>query len=354
MIENSISGGIRLGTNQIINIEFEKFNDEPLTLDCHEDYLSRFAYPDLSSPTIYVNQDILRLIESDLISQRNKNCSYSDILIKSLEQSIMTFKNASDLSAPYSKKRKKQVQRCRMDELNNSKNGFYKPPLADCQEIIDYDNKKIKYKRFKKVYVKRLLYSTDSSKIVVDPSSLSKEGLQKFNVCSQPYQSDLYTAQNLPVKILGFAIVFMAPAFSSSQFGHVAERYIYCVENRMVDTLYEFGQFRPTNLNDFKNRYRSDLDFLSEDSNKLTPTDETFMISLLKKNYIQPRSNPASYQVYGKMQLKNNRDIIEVWLNINPLLIYDNYLITLHLYKKQKELVKNRNMVFCLVLFIIF
>ncbi|OFZ22048.1 MAG: hypothetical protein A2202_00800 [Bdellovibrionales bacterium RIFOXYA1_FULL_36_14] len=345
MIENSISNGIRLGTNQIINIEFEKFNHDPLTLNCQENYLSHLTYPDLSNPTIYINQDILRLIESDFISQRNKNCSYSEILIKSLEQSIMTLQNAADLSVPYSKKRKKQVQRCRLDELNNSKQGVYKPTLANCQEIINYDNKKIKYKRFKKIYVKKLLYSTDASKIVVDPSSLSKEGLQKFNVCAQSYQPDLYTTQNLPVKILGFAIVYMAPAFSSSQFGHVAERYIYCVENRMVDTLYEFGQFRPTNLNDFKDRYRENLDFLSEGSNKLTESDEAFMISLLKKNYIQPRSNPASYQVYGKMQLENNRDIIEVWLNVDPLLIYENYLMSLRLYKKQKELVKNRNSV---------
>ena len=45
------------------------------------------------------------------------------------------------------------------------------------------------------------------------------------------------------------------------------------------------------------------------------------------------------------MQLENNRDIIEVWLDIDPLLIYKNYLISLRLYKKQKELIKTRNLV---------
>jgi len=344
MIENSISTGIRLGTNSAINIEFENFADNALTLNCQDDYLSNFSYPDISNHTIYVNNQILELIDADFISQRNKHCSYANLLIKSLEQSILALKNASDLSTPYSKDHKKQIQRCRLDVLSNTKNGFYKPTIAGCQEVIDYDNKKIKYKRFKKVYEKRLLYSTEASKIVVDPTSLTKEGLQKFNICSHPHQPDLYTTRNLPVKILGFAIVYMAPAFNSSQFGHVAERYIYCIENRMVDTLYEFGQFRPSNLNDFKNRYRENLNFLSEDSNQLIPSDEAYAISLLKKNYIQPQSNPASYQVYGKMQMENNRDIVEVWLNINPLLIYENYLISLRQYKKQKELVKNRNL----------
>ncbi|OFZ45921.1 MAG: hypothetical protein A2381_19510 [Bdellovibrionales bacterium RIFOXYB1_FULL_37_110] len=345
MMENSISSGIRLGTNKIINIEFEKFTDNHLTLNCHEDNLSNFSYPDLNSLTVYVNQDVLELIESDFISQRNKDCSYTDLLVKSLERSILTFKNASDLSTPYSKERKKQVNRCRLDVLDNSQNGVYQPTIAGCQELIDYDNKKIKYKRIQAVYKKKLFYSTKASKIVVDPSSLTKDGLLKFNVCSQSYQPDLYTSTNLPVKILGFAIVYMTPAFNSSQFGHVAERYIYCVENRMVDTLYEFSQFRPINLNDFKIRYREDLNFLPQDSNQLSPSDETFLISLLKKNYIQTQSNPASYQGYGKMQLENNRDIIEVWLDIDPLLIYKNYLISLRLYKKQKELIKTRNLV---------
>jgi len=85
MMENSISSGIRLGTNKIINIEFEKFTDNHLTLNCHEDNLSNFSYPDLNSLTVYVNQDVLELIESDFISQRNKDCSYTDLLVKSLE-----------------------------------------------------------------------------------------------------------------------------------------------------------------------------------------------------------------------------------------------------------------------------
>ena len=36
--------------------------------------------------------------------------------------------------------------------------------------------------------------------------------------------------------------VFMSPGFNTSIVGHVAERYIYCLDNKLMDLLFDYSQ----------------------------------------------------------------------------------------------------------------
>ena len=57
-LESSISSGIRLGTNKPIKIEFKHFGNNPLELNCNEEYLREISTPIYGGNTIFLNIDI--------------------------------------------------------------------------------------------------------------------------------------------------------------------------------------------------------------------------------------------------------------------------------------------------------
>lgn len=333
-IETSLSAGIRFGTNRAIQVKFQKFQGEKLTLNCDDKYLDNFSYPNIFADTIILNSDILRLINDGMISQRNKHCSYNGLIIKSIENSIVKTKHGDDLSLPYSDQMKRKVWKCRDQLKREEKDQHIFRPIKGCQEIVKRDNRKKSLKRLKYRREAQLLHNTDRDKIVVDPTTFSIEGLRPYNVCNRPHEPDLYTPiGNKPIKFLGYAITYMSPSFYPSQFGHVGERYIYCVGRRMVDVTFEHVQLNPNNEQEFKKKYYQYLDT----SQDLSP----FINAIMGKKYVRFVQNAASIKEYGSQQFAKNRDIIEVWLDVDPKTAYKSYMKSYKIYKQQKEYIKN-------------
>ena len=123
------------------------------------------------------------------------------------------------------------------------------------------------------------------------------------------------------------AITYMAPGYTTSVAGHVAERYIYCLEDKLMDIMFEYTQMTVSELANMKSVYKKHLDKVNDD----------YIRRQEGKIYMKVRTNPATtaQEGYGFAQYHTNRDIIEVWPKMNEAETYDGLQVALQNYKKQ-------------------
>ena len=171
------------------------------------------------------------------------------------------------------------------------------------------------------------------SRLAFDFTSFVDTSLINYEICKTNYNPTQITRSGHSIKVLGAAVVYMSPGFAASIFGHMGERFIYCRDDEFFDVYFDYTSFIDDDLNDFRARYAADLGHLPND----------YENGLHGKFYIKRQMNPATRWVYGFHQANYNRDIFELWLDVEEKEAYRALLSATDRYEGQAARVKQNN-----------
>jgi hypothetical protein len=336
-LDNKLSNGIRFGVDKLINI---RFNSEKIMLTepkCHLlktlNEQSDFQYIDiLDDNTLMIHQDLRNEILNHSIRKKIGNCSHQELLIKELEIALLKLPNAEDLQKSFSKSEKKIINACHEARRRGYMRALkFKPILkAKCKAVDKLLRKRVALKKYEKS-VRSLLYNT---KVEFDATSFTDTKLQRYNICKTDYVPTKILKSGKKIKMLGMAIVYMAPGFTTSVAGHVAERYIYCLDNNLKDIMFEYTQLTAYELDDVKYVYQKQVQGASD----------KYLKGLVDSIYIKVKHDVSNNEVngYGFVQFHTNRDVLEVWPKFDQTEMYDGLQTSLKKYKKQKQNIIDR------------
>ncbi len=153
----------------------------------------------------------------------------------------------------------------------------------------------------------------------VDPSTFKSQDFGDFErICMTDYTATALTSKGKKIKMLGVAFVNFDRAEGPSAWGHVAERFLYCVGDEFRDDLFEYLPLRENLLEvidfDLQRRFGIALSSLSPE----------YVKSLLSSHYASYTSFPfQSY--YQLVQRDENRTIFEVWMKTSEQNMYEMF-----------------------------
>jgi hypothetical protein len=325
-IDNKLSNGIRFGVNKLVNI---RFNAEKNLLEdpiCGDSKNSRYVEI-LNDNTLLIHQDIKTKIIDHSIRRKVGACSHQDQFVKQLEQKLLELPGAEDLQKRFSKSDRKLINTCHEARRRGYVRSLkFKPSLrAKCKATDKLLRKRVALKRYEKE-VRSLLYNT---KVEFDTTSFSDTKLQRYNICKTDYVPTKVLKSGKKIKMLGMAIVYMAPGFTTSVAGHVAERYIYCLDNKIKDIMFEYTQLTEYELDDVKYVYEKQVDGASD----------KYLNGLVDSIYIKVKHDVSNNELngYGFVQFHTNRDVLEIWPKFSQLEMYDGLQTSLKEFQKQKK-----------------
>ncbi len=314
-LDSDLRPGIRFGVDQLVEIKFTK-NEKLVSLVDRK---------------IHIDERVLPTILNYRTRDRIEGRSLRQKLLAGLEKELLKIPGADDLERPYTKSEVKDIDYCylkrragnRGKEIRNFR--FNKKMKVRCKELDALKEKRrnLEWYTYK---VDSMLYRT---KMEFDATSLTDQSLKKYKICERDYRPTKINSKGKRVKVLGMAIVYMAPGYTTSVAGHVAERYVYCLENKLMDIMFEYTQMTIGELANMKSVYKKHLHKVSDN----------YIQRQEGKIYMKVRTNPATTAAegYGFAQFHTNRDIIEVWPKMNEDETYTGLQTALNSYKKQGQ-----------------
>lgn len=331
-LESDMRLGVVFGVDRIITIKFSDF-ESPALATCDGQNQRDFVRLQ-DSETLLINSSIKEdILDFRTFEKTSNDCSIRKQLLNAIETELLKIQYVRDLDQDWSKVERRSLNICR-DERREYGNRWFSenPHFRDlCGILFKISDRRSDMKRHKRK-IKNLLYN--SAKLEFDPSSFSETDLRRYKICDRDYKPTKVLANGTRMKMLGMAIVYMSPGFQTSQAGHVAERYIYCKNNELVDMLFEYTQMTEEELVNARSVYQKHLPFVSDE----------YISSLNETIYIKVRSHPGSSRMegYGFHQLYLNRDVAEVWPTVSESEIYEGLQTSLKHYIEQGQNFKNQ------------
>lgn len=329
-LESDLRDGVKFGVNRIIEVKFAPFLAKASAL-CNGSNHGDFVQVD-GEATVLLNDSLKEEILDFKTFEKDKDgCSLRKNLLQALETQLLKLPDSRDLDIDWSKSEKRALNICQDEWRKHRTLWFRRNPTykAQCERLFKIREQKSDMKRFKKK-TKNLTYN---AKLEFDPTSFSEMDLRRYKICERDYKPTKILENGTKMKMLGMAIVYMSPGFQTSQAGHVAERYVYCKNDQLVDMLFEYTQMTEEELINARSVYSKHLPFVNDE----------YINSLVETVYIKVRSHPGSSRMegYGFHQLYFNRDIAEVWPTISETEIYDGLQTSLKHYLEQGDKFKN-------------
>jgi hypothetical protein len=324
-----LENGIRFGVDRPVEIEAADLGainpEDDYCLESNQSVLSK-----VSADQVVINQHLLPLISgAGLKLVGPKHCSLHQALVKSLEGSLISLKGADNLGRDLTRNELREIDSCEMEEKRHGVLAFRGNPSKKqrCREIKDLRDRRRRFESYSH-QVKNVFHKV---KMEFDPSSLTDNNLQRYDLCSSNYRPTKVMSNGKRIKVLGMAIVYMAPGYSTSVMGHVAERYVYCLDNKLVDFMFEYTQLTQGEVAHVEDTYKK----------VLTNDDPSYLNSLVGSIYMKAVANPASMKLegYGSAQFYTNRDIIEIWPVMSEQDIYEGLQTSLAKFKEQGEII---------------
>lgn len=330
-LESEMRLGVVFGVDRIITVKFSDF-EAPAVATCDGKNNRDFIRLE-DDETILINASIKEaILDFRTFEKTSKNCSLRTHLIQALQSELLKIRYVRDLDQDWSKVERRSLNICRDERREYGHSWFSENPhFRDlCEVLFKISDRRSDMKRHKRK-IKNLLYN--SGKLEFDPSSFSETDLRRYKICERNYKPTKVLANGTRMKMLGMAVVYMSPGFQTSQAGHVAERYIYCKNDELVDMLFEYTQMTEEELDNARSVYNKHLPFVNDD----------YINSLTETVYIKVRSHPGSSRMegYGFHQLYLNRDVAEVWPIISEDEIYEGLQTSLKHYLEQGQNFKN-------------
>ena len=330
-IDNKLSNGVRFGVDRLIHIRFNTEKNLLGSPKCGE--VKDFSYLDiLDDNTLLIHQDLKYKIIDHSIRIKKGKCSHQDQFIKELEKALLMLPDTEDLQRRFSREEKRLINSCHEARRRGYIRSLrFKPNIrAKCKATDKLLRKRVALKRYESD-VRSLLYNT---KVEFDATSFTDTKLQRYNICKTNYKPTKVLKSGKRIKMLGMGIVYMAPGFTTSVAGHVAERYIYCLDNNLKDIMFEYTQLTDYELDDVKYVYEKQVEGASE----------KYLNGLVNSIYIKVKHDVSNNELngYGFVQFHTNRDVLEVWPKFSQIDMYDGLQTSLKEFKKQKENLINR------------
>ncbi|MCO4794506.1 MAG: hypothetical protein KC493_12370 [Bacteriovoracaceae bacterium] len=325
-IDNKIKNGIRFGVDRLIEVRLEDLGE--IHHDCSSENLDSFST--IENNNLVINSRLVEPILSSKARLKVNGCTQESLLIKSVDKSLLSI--GDDLSRNLIRDEKKTIRVCNEAKRRGHVRRLrFNPTLKKrCDDIGKLVRKRVAFKHYEKK-VRNLLYKAD---VVFDSTSFTEVKLQKYNICSREYTPTRITSKGKKMKMLGMALIYMAPGYTTSVAGHVAERYVYCLDGELKDIMFEYTQLTVHELEDVKYVYKKHMEGVTQD----------YLKSLVGANYMKVKFNPGNSTVngYGFAQFHTNRDILEVWPKYKELEMYDGLQNSLKSFKKQGQMFKDR------------
>ncbi|MBT3586386.1 MAG: hypothetical protein HN509_15875 [Halobacteriovoraceae bacterium] len=326
-LERDLSAGIRFGVDRRIEIDFEDFQQsaefQPQCQKKNSDNYIRRAGPQ----KLVFNKLLLAKILKRQTRDRVANCSHRQGLLVALTGQLLQLEGADDLARKLSYKELQDISYCRDQKRRKGiiAHRFAPKTKELCKQLAELEKRRRRFEYYQ-YRVKNQLYKVH---LEFDPTHLTDKTLEQYAICERPYRPTKIMKSGKRLKVLGMAIIYMAPGFSTSVAGHVAERYVYCLENKLMDIMFEYTQMTSGELENMKSVYSKYLDGI---------TDE-YVQRQKSKIYMKVRTNPASTNMegYGFLAFHTNRDLIEIWPKASEEAIYSGLQDSLKHYKKQKQ-----------------
>lgn len=284
---------------------------------------------ELKGDELIFDEKLLPFIYSYETRDKTKGKTLREKILAALEVELLKIPGSDDLERSYTKQEVKDIDHCYLKRKAGNKGKrfrnfrFSKEMKERCEQLDELKEKrrKLEWYTYK---VDSMLYKT---KMEFDATSLTDQSLKRFNICKKDYKPTKINSKGKRIKALGMAIVYMAPGYTTSVAGHVAERYIYCLEDKLMDIMFEYTQMTTGEIDNMRSVYKKHLD----------KVDDSYIERQEGKIYMKLRTNPATTapEGYGFAQFHTNRDIIEVWPKMSEEDVYEGLQVSLNHYKKQ-------------------
>lgn len=162
----------------------------------------------------------------------------------------------------------------------------------------------------------------DGLNVEIDYSAAINKQLITENICQTAYSPTKFNNAGIPIKMLGFAHVYMGAGPGVSKMGHLGERFIYCIGNELEDIYYDGIKAQKENLETILFHHpNATREYIL--SNKV--------IGAL---YIRKIQNPTQMGIYGLDTI--NRNIYEQWLDISENEILNLLIANIKKIEKQR------------------
>tara|TARA_R110002072_G_scaffold534_8_gene4260 strand:- start:12008 stop:13783 length:1776 start_codon:yes stop_codon:yes gene_type:complete len=329
-VEQDIRDGVRFGVNKLYQVEFtseQEVSADELKCD-GKDKLADINDQKISLP----KKALLSIVQYQAHKRNDHGCSLNKAISKSIENELLKQEGNLDLSVAWTKQERNDISICRDKMKRSGMRSFrFNPSFKQrCVKLLELSERKRKMERYN-YKVNNLLYRAN---LEFDSTSYSDQSLEKYNICEGDYKETKILKSGKKMKMLGMAIVYMAPGYTTSVMGHMAERYVYCLDDKLVDVLFEFTQLTDGEVQHLKSTYRKSLEGASED----------YIKSLVGQIYMKFQRNPANNMLggYGFYSLHTNRDILEVWPKVSETEIYNGLQSSLGLWRAQRDQFKKR------------
>lgn len=307
-LESQIPPPIKFGTDRGISIQLSPWSDEEISCQNMNQQIT------VEGGSIIFSGALQRNIAQYSIYQQINDCSLYERFKSLFIAKILTLPNVVNLERwPRSERERETLRECKR-QIRRERSLSIKRQIRNseqCRNVLSFERRQ----RLMNRYERRFRRLTRNIEMDIDLSSLTDTDLNRYDICSYDYSPTTTTPNGTRYKMLGYGIVYFAPGYTTSMFGHVGERIIYCRNNQIVDELYEYSPMRDLNID------RTTLVDNHQDPESLAG-DTEYLQSLVGKNIIKIMDNPTGgYETirnsYGKYQYLANRDMIELWPDIN-------------------------------------
>ncbi len=326
-IESEIKLGIQFGVNKDVDLSFTGGFTEIVPGNCQ--IIDGKDLARIEDGKLVLSKGLIKLIQNKKIFIQESTCSLRKKLIWRIESLLLDLPGVDNFERKLTKTEKDDLRKCLNSKKPRGRVSSNRMRLKKiCRNVLKRHKRQQEYKRYKKK-INDLSYMTPME---FDLTSFTDSTLLKYNICQNPYRPTKITSSGKRMKMLGMAVVYMSPGYTASALGHIAERYIYCLENQLVDVLFEYTQMTKDELENLKFNHK---DLIEGASN-------SYLLGLVGDSYIKLKMNPAnsSFEGYGFHQVHYNRDVIEVWMQLAEMDKYKSLQDSLLSYRDQQKRLK--------------
>ena len=342
-----VSDGVKAGSSGHIELHYADVSPvelRPVETFCLPKEVERQALAWPSGNGVAIHPGIKQIIDENRMYEGYQACRYLNVFVHDLERAILALPGNQDLSTPLTMQQRKAVRECR--SVSNSYLGGAKgvQKKRACRDYMKWVRTKNSFRR--SLQKKReMLY--DAS-IKFDMTSMVAKDLRSYDLCEGSQKPTRVTSSGKSLKMLGMAITYVSAGYNSSVTGHVAERYVYCLDGVLYDKFYNYYRLGSNVLNCFVRPGDSDpgqspqeIEACQENqlaiqySDHLPTVSDDYFRRQEGSVFIEFTNHPGQYVGYGKRQLMNNRDIVELWLDVDDEQMYEGLLSAKREYEEQ-------------------
>lgn len=344
-LKDELSYGVQFAVDKPYDLIFTTNSIDEINCENLDEHMSA------DESTIYFSQKLKQQIISFDIHKKVNGCVLKESLVAKIGQQLLTANNSYNLEEwPVTDIQKENLRTCKRARRNTRSLSERRAVMRyePCVPYFRMDRKKKKMYS----YIRRRNRITRNVPLLIDPTSLHSEGLGKYGLCDTNYTPTFSNSRGDRYKMLGYAFVYYAPGFSTSQFGHVGERFLFCKNDELISILYDYGPYKhnadyeyvaqelyPSFFKDLPEEYRESIQNTNFIRRVINPTIQNIVrdtnMHSLTDGSIQTRN-------YGFYQSRNNRDIMEMWLTTTEEQKKQAFQQANQLYKEQTDNLKNQ------------